>query len=79
MAMAVAVAVAVAVAASNAKGQVVIPVEIRTRHELTPGTQIEFVDGYGMILVPPAARNTASPRLSTFDAAPLVNRPKVSA
>ena len=73
-----AVAVAVAVAASNAKGQIVIPVEIRTRHELTPGTQIEFVDGYGMILVPPAARNTAPPRLSTFDAAPLVNRPKVS-
>jgi AbrB family looped-hinge helix DNA binding protein len=27
------------------RGQVVIPAEIRARHGLTPGTQIEFVDG----------------------------------
>jgi len=26
------------------KGQVVIPAEIRARHGLTPGTQVEFVD-----------------------------------
>ncbi len=26
------------------KGQVVIPAEIRARYELTPGTQVEFVD-----------------------------------
>jgi AbrB family looped-hinge helix DNA binding protein len=28
----------------TAKGQVVIPAEIRARYELTPGTQVEFVD-----------------------------------
>lgn len=26
------------------KGQIVIPAEIRARYELTPGTQLEFVD-----------------------------------
>ena len=38
-----------AIATLTAKGQVVIPVEIRTRHELTPGTQVEFVDEAGVI------------------------------
>ncbi len=31
------------------KGQVVIPAEIRARYELTPGTQVEFVDENGSI------------------------------
>lgn len=31
------------------KGQVVIPAEIRARYELTPGTQVEFVDEGGVI------------------------------
>ncbi len=31
------------------KGQIVIPAEIRTRYELTPGTQVEFVDEGGTI------------------------------
>lgn len=31
------------------KGQVVIPAEIRARYELTPGTQVEFVDDGGAI------------------------------
>lgn len=31
------------------KGQVVIPAEIRARYELTPGTQVEFVDEGGTI------------------------------
>jgi antitoxin PrlF len=31
------------------KGQVVIPAEIRARHGLTPGTQVEFVDDGGTI------------------------------
>jgi AbrB family looped-hinge helix DNA binding protein len=31
------------------KGQVVIPAEIRARHGLTPGTQVEFVDDDGVI------------------------------
>jgi len=33
----------------TAKGQVVIPVEIRARYDLTPGTQVEFVDEGGAI------------------------------
>ena len=33
----------------TAKGQVVIPAEIRARYQLTPGTQVEFVDDDGMI------------------------------
>lgn len=33
----------------TAKGQVVIPAEIRARHGLTPGTQVEFVDEGGLI------------------------------
>ena len=33
----------------TAKGQVVIPAEIRARYELTPGTQVEFVDEGGTI------------------------------
>ena len=32
------------VATLTEKGQVVIPAEIRARYELTPGTQVEFVD-----------------------------------
>ena len=31
------------------KGQIVIPAEIRARHGLTPGTQVEFVDEGGVI------------------------------
>ena len=31
------------------RGQVVIPAEIRARHGLTPGTQVEFVDDGGSI------------------------------
>ena len=33
----------------TAKGQVVIPAEIRARYQLTPGTQVEFVDEGGVI------------------------------
>ena len=38
-----------AAATLTAKGQVVIPAEIRARYELTPGTQVEFVDENGSI------------------------------
>ena len=31
------------------KGQIVIPAEIRARYEMTPGTQVEFVDEGGTI------------------------------
>jgi AbrB family looped-hinge helix DNA binding protein len=38
-----------ATATLTEKGQVVIPAEIRTKHGLTPGTQVEFVDDDGTI------------------------------
>ena len=31
------------------KGQIVIPLDIRQRYALTPGTQVEFVDEGGAI------------------------------
>lgn len=37
------------VATLTEKGQIVIPAEIRARYELTPGTQVEFVDEGGAI------------------------------
>ncbi len=37
------------VATLTEKGQIVIPAEIRARYELTPGTQVEFVDEGGTI------------------------------
>jgi AbrB family looped-hinge helix DNA binding protein len=38
-----------AAATLTAKGQIVIPAEIRSRYELTPGTQVEFIDEGGAI------------------------------
>lgn len=77
------------------KGQVVIPAEIRARYELTPGTQLEFVDdgdtirllvrrrvapsdpgkGYGLIKIKSKKRGRAR-RLSQFDAADMLRRPR---
>lgn len=31
------------------KGQIVIPADIRARYDLTPGTQVEFIDEGGAI------------------------------
>jgi antitoxin PrlF len=42
------------------KGQVVIPAEIRARYELTPGTQVEFVDEGGTIRLHVRRRVTPS-------------------
>ena len=42
------------------KGQIVIPAEIRARHGLTPGTQLEFVDEGGVIRLVIRRRVTAS-------------------
>ena len=42
------------------KGQVVIPAEIRARHGLTPGTQVEFVDQGGIIRLVVRRRVTPS-------------------
>lgn len=38
-----------AAATLTAKGQIVIPAEIRARYGLTPGTQVEFVDDAGSL------------------------------
>ena len=38
-----------AAATLTEKGQIIIPAEIRSRYELTPGTQVEFVDDGGSI------------------------------
>ncbi len=77
------------------KGQIVIPADIRTRYELTPGTQVEFVDeggvirllvrrrvpisdpiaGFGLVKIK-RARAGSQRRLSDFDAADLLKRPR---
>ena len=49
-----------AIATLTAKGQIVIPADIRARHELTPGTQVEFVDEGGVIRLLVRRRVTAS-------------------
>ena len=38
-----------AAATLTTKGQIVIPAEIRARYQLSPGTQVEFVDEGGAI------------------------------
>lgn len=38
-----------AAATITGKGQIIVPAEIRSRYELTPGTQLEFVDEGGVI------------------------------
>ena len=44
------------------KGQIVIPLDIRQRYDLTPGTQVEFVDEGGAIrlVIRPAWRLTST-------------------
>jgi AbrB family looped-hinge helix DNA binding protein len=42
------------------KGQIVIPLDIRLRYELTPGTQVEFVDDGGAIRLVVRRRVTPS-------------------
>ncbi len=50
----------------TAKGQIVIPAEIRARYELTPGTQVEFVDEGGVIRLVVRRRVAASDPASGF-------------
>jgi antitoxin PrlF len=50
----------------TAKGQIVIPAEIRARYELTPGTQVEFVDEGGVIRLLVRRRVTVSDPASGF-------------
>jgi AbrB family looped-hinge helix DNA binding protein len=49
-----------AAATLTAKGQIVIPAEIRARYGLTPGTQVEFVDDAGSLRLVVRRRVTAS-------------------
>jgi AbrB family looped-hinge helix DNA binding protein len=44
----------------TSKGQIVIPVAIRSRYGLTPGTQIEFVDEGGCIRLVVRRQNSVS-------------------
>ena len=48
------------------KGQIVIPAEIRARYELTPGTQVEFVDEGGVIRLQVRRRITPSDAAAGF-------------
>jgi antitoxin PrlF len=77
------------------KGQIVIPADIRARYELTPGTQVEFVDeggvirllirrrvpvsdpvaGFGLVKVK-RTKIGRQRRLSEFDSADLIRRPR---
>lgn len=49
-----------AAATLTAKGQIIIPAEIRARYELTPGTQVEFIDEGGTIRLVVRRRVAAS-------------------
>lgn len=49
-----------AAATLTAKGQIVIPAEIRARYGLTPGTQVEFVDEAGILRLVVRRRVTTS-------------------
>jgi antitoxin PrlF len=49
-----------AAATLSEKGQIVIPLEIRERYELTAGTQVEFVDEGGAIRLVVRRRVTPS-------------------
>lgn len=49
-----------AAATLTERGQIVIPAEIRARHGLTPGTQVEFVDEGGTIRLVVRRRVTPS-------------------
>lgn len=40
-------------AAVNAKGQIVIPADIRNRLDIRPGTKIAFVEEKGRLLIQP--------------------------
>ena len=50
----------------TAKGQIVIPAAIRARYELTPGTQVEFIDEGGVIRLLVRRRVAASDPASGY-------------
>lgn len=46
------------------KGQITIPISLRERFGLNPGTEVEFVASEGVLLVKPRKRNSKSPSAS---------------
>jgi len=59
----------------TAKGLVVIPAEIRARYELTPGTQVEFVDEGGTIRLYVRRRVTPSDPVAGYGMVRVKRRP----
>ena len=53
------------------KGQIVIPADIRARYELTPGTQVEFVDEGGAIRLIVRRRITPSDPAAGYGLVPV--------
>jgi len=64
-----------AVATLTAKGQIVIPADIRARHQLTPGTQVEFVDEGGVIRLLVRRRATSSDPAAGYGMIVIEQRP----
>ena len=58
------------------KGQIVIPAEIRARYELTPGTQVEFVDEGGMIRLVIRRRVSRSEPAAGYGMVKIAARPR---
>lgn len=58
------------------KGQVVIPAEIRAKHGLTPGTQVEFVDEGGTIRLVVRRRVTPSDPAAGYGLVKVASRGK---
>ena len=42
---------------TSAKGQVVIPADLRHKYGIEPGTKVEILDGEGKIVILPAMKN----------------------
>lgn len=58
------------------KGQIVIPAEIRARYQLTPGTQVEFVDDGGVIRLLVRRRVPATDPAAGYGLVKVEARPK---
>jgi AbrB family looped-hinge helix DNA binding protein len=68
-----------AAATLTEKGQIVIPAEIRARYELTPGTQVEFVDEGGTIRLMIRRRVARSEPAAGYGMVKIAARPRGTA